>query len=60
MLRFKAALLKSHKVEAGKPEGTAAVKMRSKMTEQDARKQQERRGHNSLKTVMDLKRGDKE
>lgn len=34
-------------MEAEKPEETAAVKMRNKMTEQDARKQQERRGHNS-------------
>ena len=48
MLRFKAAVLTSHKVEAEKPEGMAAVEMRNKMTEQDAqlqKKQQERRGH---------------
>lgn len=35
VVRFKAAVLTSPKVEAEKPEGTAAVKMRNKMTKQD-------------------------
>lgn len=38
-LRFKAAVFTSHKVEAEKPEGLAAVKMRSKMAKQDAQVQ---------------------
>lgn len=43
MLRFKAAVLTSHKVEAEKPEGTAAVKMRNKMTKQGAQLQEDSR-----------------
>lgn len=43
MHRFKAAVLTRHKVEAEKPEGTAAVKMRNKMTKQDAQLQENSR-----------------
>lgn len=43
VLRFKAAVLRRHKVEAEKPEGTASVKMRNKVTKQDAQLQENRR-----------------
>lgn len=43
MLKFRAAILASHEVEAEKPEGMASVMTRNKMSEQNAQLQESSR-----------------